>query len=106
MPRETELQPQQYMTIAETSKKWKLSLVKVKQLCEEEKIGGISKLGDDWIIPINAEKPIIESKLSRPVLPQNRLQEAVLKHIEEGVPLDVREEVIDGKTFIVSSVFQ
>lgn len=99
-------EPQQYMTIADTSKEWKMPSAKVKQLCEEKKIAGISKLGDDWIIPVDAEKPLPESKLSKPVVPKNKIQEAALEHIEAGDPFDVHEHTIDGKTFIVSSVFQ
>lgn len=108
-----ELPPKEYVTIIDCAKKWKITSDKIKKFCEEGKIAGASKLNDSWIIPSNAEKPadtekpIIENSFSLgKVIPKNKLQEAALRHIEEGVPFDVDELTIDGKTFIVSSVFK
>jgi len=100
------MKPQQYMEITDASKQWKLPSDKIKQLCEEGKIAGISKLGDDWIIPVDTEKPVIKRKMFPNVIPQNEVQKAALENIEEGVPFDVNEYEIDGRTFIVSSVFR
>ena len=100
----------EYMTLADCARKWKLTSEKIGQLCGEGKIAGASKLSGAWIIPIDAEKPIIKnptkSTLSKTVIPKNRLQEMALMHIENGEPFDVHELTIEGKTFIVSSVFQ
>lgn len=47
-----------YMTIKETSEKWKLSIRRVQELCEHGKIVGAIKFGRAWAIPVDAEKPI------------------------------------------------
>jgi len=104
------LLPQEYTSLAECAKKWKIPAAKIKQLCEEDKLEGAAKLGGTWIIPADIEKPVIEivteSRLSKSVTPKNSVQEAALKHIEDGVPFTVNEHKIGKTTFIVSSVFK
>lgn len=46
------------MTASEAAKKWNISQRRVQILCSEQRIDGIFKLGDNWAIPENAEKPI------------------------------------------------
>jgi len=105
MTEENKAFPQEYMSLAECGEKWKMALIKIEQLCEEGKVEGAAKLGKAWIIPIDAEKPIIKSCLSRPVIPKNKLQEAALEHIEAGESFTVDKIKEGDKTFIVSSVF-
>lgn len=47
-----------FMTASEAAKKWNISQRRVQILCSENRIAGIFKLGDNWAIPENAEKPI------------------------------------------------
>jgi len=98
-------QHQEYMSVSDCVMRWKLPPEMVRQFCDEGKIAGAAKFNGDWIIPVNAEKPIIKSKLSRPVIPASKLQEAALEHIENGDLFDVEESTFDGKPFIVSRVF-
>ena len=86
------------MSIADCAKKWKIPLVKIQQLCEDNEITGAAMLGGAWIIPADAEMPVpvIESRLSKPVAPENEMQKAALRHIEEGVPFDVTKYEIKG----------
>ena len=98
--------PQEYMSLADCAKKWEMSAGKVRKFCEEEKIAGAAKLGKSWIIPSDAERPVIESRLSRPVTPKNRLQELALEHIEDGVPFAVTEYEVGKTTYTVSSIFK
>ncbi len=46
-----------YMTANEAAKKWNISQRRVQKLCCENRIDGIFKLGENWAIPIDAEKP-------------------------------------------------
>ena len=46
-----------YMTANEASKKWQISQRRVQILCSEGRISGVFKLGENWAIPIDSEKP-------------------------------------------------
>lgn len=46
-----------YLTASQTARKWNISQRRVQKLCEEERIAGVFKLGDNWAIPDNAIKP-------------------------------------------------
>lgn len=45
------------MTIKAASEKWGIGLRRINTLCNEGRIEGVSKLGNIWIIPADAEKP-------------------------------------------------
>lgn len=46
------------MTAAEAAKHWNISQRRVQILCANGRIRGVFKLGENWAIPQNAEKPI------------------------------------------------
>ena len=48
----------EYMTIKEATVKWGLSERRVQEICEQEKVPGITKFGRAWAIPVDAKKPI------------------------------------------------
>lgn len=47
----------QFMTANQAAKKWKISQRRVQILCLSGRIEGVFKLGDNWAIPITANKP-------------------------------------------------
>ena len=47
-----------YISAKDAAKKWNISQRRVATLCSEERIGGAMMVGNMWIIPANAEKPI------------------------------------------------
>ncbi len=47
-----------YMTASQAAKKWNISQRRVQILCSEGRINGVFKLGENWAIPENSEKPI------------------------------------------------
>lgn len=47
----------EYMSCPEAAKKWGISDRRVQKLCEENRISGVSRIGNMWLIPKNAEKP-------------------------------------------------
>lgn len=47
-----------YISAKEAAEKWNISQRRVATLCSEERISGAMMVGNMWIIPVNAEKPI------------------------------------------------
>lgn len=47
-----------YMTASEAAQKWNISHRRVITLCSENRISNAAMLGNMWIIPSNAEKPV------------------------------------------------
>ena len=48
----------EYMTIKEASEKWGLSVRRIQEICELDKVPGVTKFGRAWAIPVDADKPI------------------------------------------------
>ena len=46
-----------YISTIEAGEKWNLSHRRVAILCAEERIPGVKKIGNTWLIPADAEKP-------------------------------------------------
>lgn len=46
-----------YMTASQAADKWNISQRRVQILCAQDRIEGVFKLGDNWAIPYDAEKP-------------------------------------------------
>lgn len=47
-----------YLTINEIEPKWSISSRRIRVLCEEGRIIGAIKKGNQWLIPVDAEKPL------------------------------------------------
>lgn len=47
-----------YMTANQAATKWHISQRRVQILCSEGRIEGVFKLGENWAIPQDAEKPV------------------------------------------------
>ena len=48
----------QYMSAREAAEKWNISQRRVSILCSENRIPDVAMLGNMWLIPRNAEKPV------------------------------------------------
>lgn len=46
-----------YMTIKQTAEKWGICTRRIQTLCTEGRIEGAERLGYQWVIPADAEKP-------------------------------------------------
>ena len=46
-----------YLTIKEAGEKWGISGRRVTHYCVDERIPGVIRKGNMWLIPANAEKP-------------------------------------------------
>ena len=46
-----------FMTVQEAAIRWGITERQVQVLCKSEKVEGVSRVGRNWIIPIDAEKP-------------------------------------------------
>ena len=49
-----------FITVKEAAEKWTIGVRRVNTLCLEGRIPGVSKLGNVWAIPEDAEKPTDE----------------------------------------------
>lgn len=47
----------EYMSCPEVAKKWDISERRVQKLCKDSRIPSVSKLGNMWLIPKDAQKP-------------------------------------------------
>lgn len=47
----------EYMTIKEAAAKWGLSERRIQEICELEKVPGVTKFGRAWAIPKGAKRP-------------------------------------------------
>lgn len=54
-----------YISIAETAKKWGITRQHVQALCAQGRIPGLTKFGKAWAIPKDAEKPNDRRKSKR-----------------------------------------
>lgn len=50
------------MTASQAAEKWNISQRRVQILCSQNRIEGVFKLGENWAIPDQAEKPIDNRK--------------------------------------------
>ena len=48
----------EYISCAEAAGKWGISERRVQKLCEGNRIQGVVKFGQVWLIPKNAKKPV------------------------------------------------
>jgi hypothetical protein len=46
-----------YMTASQAAEKWNISQRRVQIMCQQNRIEGVFKLGDNWAIPADTEKP-------------------------------------------------
>ena len=47
-----------YITLSEAAKKWGISERRIRTLCSEGRIDGVTRFGRSWAIPENAKKPV------------------------------------------------
>ena len=47
-----------YMTPSQAAEKWKISQIRVQILCAQNRIDGVFKLGENWAITDDDEKPL------------------------------------------------
>ena len=47
-----------YMTLKQASEKWSISPRMINYYCSAGRITGAEKMGNTWLIPKNAEKPV------------------------------------------------
>ena len=46
-----------FMTLHETAKKWDIGARRINTLCSEGRIPGAAKIGNMWVVPVDAKKP-------------------------------------------------
>ena len=79
-----------YMSAKEAAEKWNISQRRVSVLASENRINGAMMVGNMWIIPSNAEKPI-----------DKRLSVDVVSNTKTSFEITIEEMVT--KTFLVEA---
>jgi hypothetical protein len=46
------------MTTKQAAEQWGVTMRRVQSLCEQGSVKGAEKLGEMWVLPIDAKKPI------------------------------------------------
>jgi hypothetical protein len=46
-----------YISAAKTAERWGISIKRVQILCKDGRVIGVERIGRDWLIPKDAEKP-------------------------------------------------
>ena len=99
----------EYMSAREAADKWGISQRRVAVLCSENRIAEATMVGNMWIIPSNAEKPVdarslryIETanKAVKPFLKWAGGKGQLLKEIEEYYPFENRKITKYAEPFI------
>ena len=47
-----------YITLSEAAEKWGISERRIRTLCSEGRIEGVTRFGRSWAIPEDAKKPV------------------------------------------------
>lgn len=65
-----------YITTKEAAQKWSISDKRVLQYCNAGRIKGAVKMGNTWLIPKDAEKPLDTRKKANKRLKSNQQTES------------------------------
>ena len=85
-----------YLSVAETAKKWNISERSVRNYCAQERIPGAVLIGKTWHIPENAEKPARSNGKKTPV-------KTLLSIMFETNTIGVENEVLNVDDVIETS---
>lgn len=92
-----------YMTVKQAAEKWNISDRRVRVLCSEGKIPGVTREGRSWIIPADAKKPedgrfkTIDSMLD--IIDRKKMELDALRPLTEGEVERLAEEFIVEYTY-------
>ena len=68
----------EFMSAREAADKWGISQRRVSALCSENRVADAAMVGNMWIIPINAEKPV-DARSLRYIEPTGKTVKPFLK---------------------------
>ena len=49
---------EKYITLSEAAERWGISERRIRKLCSEGRIKGVTRFGRSWAIPEDAQKPV------------------------------------------------
>ena len=73
------------MSAKEAADKWGISQRRVAVLCSENRIKNVQMLGNMWLIPINAEKPV-----------EQEAQDIIIKQMRKMLSLFLNGQAAKG----------
>lgn len=99
----------EYMSAKEAADKWGISSKKIGVLCSEQRIAEATKVGNTWMIPISAEKPIDSSLIKcdkpeykevKPFLKWAGGKGQLIKEIEKYYPFENSKIIKYAEPFV------
>lgn len=72
-----------YIKVSQAAEKWALSARRVRILCQENRIEGVIRKGNLYMIPVNAEKPADARNKARSRTTLKKLLDAIDKNLEK-----------------------
>ncbi len=100
----------QFLTLKEAAKKWRTNPGYLRKACELGQVSGAAKLGDEWIIPADMERP--QMKIPRDNPPPKKVEhgsdykDAIYRMTMKGFPdFNVMTHTIGRTTYVVYSSF-
>ena len=90
----------QYITAKEAAEKWNISQRRVSILCAENRIPEVAMLGNMWIIPRDAEKPIdarktktLKTEIARPFVKWAGGKGQLLNILKSNIPEEIGTKI-------------
>ena len=87
----------EYITVSQAAEKWKLSTRRVRLLCSENRIEGVIKKGNAYMIPQNALKPI-DARTQKGIYIQPEFKPLFMKIDALKAELDTKRPLTEGET--------
>lgn len=99
-----------YMTTKEAAAKWGIQEWRVKEGCETNQIPNVARLGEQWIIPVDEEKPELKFPRTPPEPKKSEhgsdYKDIIYENTMRGFPdFNIQTHKIGNTTYIVSSSF-
>lgn len=97
----------EFLSIQDVSNKWNISKRRVQILCREGRIDGAKMIGNMWVIPENAERPV-DARTKNPIVEKKKSYSRVrseLKKLLKGLYKKVDENEYsesDKKIYVIS----
>lgn len=87
----------EYITVSQAAEKWNLSTRRVRLLCSENRIEGVIKKGNAYMIPQNALKPI-DARTQKGIYIQPEFKPLFMKIDALKAELDTKRPLTEGET--------
>lgn len=99
----------EYLPIQEFSDKWNISKRRIQILCKEGRIHGAEMIGNMWLIPSDADRPV-DARLKSPIIDSENLVPSVRKELKKilkslyKMAADAGLEACGQKSYVLTAI--